>query len=34
VQKFDEFSARNGAFGLVEKEYLMSLLISSTKNSK
>jgi 2,3-bisphosphoglycerate-independent phosphoglycerate mutase len=31
VQKFDEFSARNGAFGLVEQEYLMSLLVSSTK---
>jgi 2,3-bisphosphoglycerate-independent phosphoglycerate mutase len=34
VQKFDEFSARNGAFGLVEQEYLMSLLISSTLSSK
>ena len=29
VQKFDEFSARNGAFGLVKQEQLMSLLISS-----
>lgn len=34
VQKFDEFSARNGAFGLVEQEYLMSLLLSSTPSSK
>ena len=31
VQKFDEFSARNGAFGLVKQEYLMSLLLSSTE---
>jgi 2,3-bisphosphoglycerate-independent phosphoglycerate mutase len=34
VQKFDEFSARNGAFGLVEQEYLMSILVSSTSNGK
>jgi 2,3-bisphosphoglycerate-independent phosphoglycerate mutase len=34
VQKFDEISARNGAFGLVEQQYLMSLLVSSTPNSK
>jgi 2,3-bisphosphoglycerate-independent phosphoglycerate mutase len=34
VQRFDEFSARKGAFGLVEQEYLMSLLISSTLSSK
>jgi 2,3-bisphosphoglycerate-independent phosphoglycerate mutase len=34
VQRFDEFSARNGAFGLVEKEYLLSLLVSSTSSSK
>jgi 2,3-bisphosphoglycerate-independent phosphoglycerate mutase len=34
VQKFDEFSARNGAFGLVEQEQLMSLLISSAPSSK
>jgi 2,3-bisphosphoglycerate-independent phosphoglycerate mutase len=34
VQKFDEFSARNGAFGLVEQECLMELLLSSTSNSK
>ncbi|MGD0994132.1 MAG: cofactor-independent phosphoglycerate mutase [Candidatus Bathyarchaeia archaeon] len=31
VKKFDEFSARNGAFGLVEHDYLISLLISSSK---
>ena len=34
VQKFDEFSARNGAFGLVTKEHLMSLLLSSGQSSK
>ena len=28
VKKFDEVSAKNGAFGLVEHEYLISLLIS------
>jgi len=31
VKKFDEFSARNGAFGLVEHDYLISLLISSSE---
>jgi 2,3-bisphosphoglycerate-independent phosphoglycerate mutase len=31
VKKFDEFSAKKGAFGLVENNYLISLLISSTK---
>jgi 2,3-bisphosphoglycerate-independent phosphoglycerate mutase len=31
VQKFDEFSARNGSFGTVEQESLMSLLLSSSK---
>ena len=31
VQKFDEFSARNGGFGLVENEGAVSLLISSNK---
>ena len=31
VQKFDEFSARNGGFGLVEQEGVISLLISSNK---
>jgi len=29
VEKFDEFSAKNGAFGLVEQESLVSLLLSS-----
>lgn len=29
VRKFDEFSAKKGAFGLIEHEYLMSLLVSS-----
>jgi 2,3-bisphosphoglycerate-independent phosphoglycerate mutase len=32
VQKFDEFSARNGAFGLVEDESLLSLLVASGKS--
>jgi 2,3-bisphosphoglycerate-independent phosphoglycerate mutase len=31
VQKFDEISARNGAFGTVKQESLMSLLLSSAK---
>ncbi|HYA77262.1 MAG TPA: cofactor-independent phosphoglycerate mutase [Verrucomicrobiae bacterium] len=31
VKKFDEFSARNGAYGLVENDYLISILISSSK---
>jgi 2,3-bisphosphoglycerate-independent phosphoglycerate mutase len=31
VQKFDEFSAKCGAFGLVENESLMSLLLASGK---
>jgi 2,3-bisphosphoglycerate-independent phosphoglycerate mutase len=31
VQKFDEVSARNGAFGIVKQECLMPLLFSSTK---
>ena len=34
VQKFDEFSAKNGAFGLVKQEQLMSLLISSAPSGK
>ncbi|MGA3060056.1 MAG: cofactor-independent phosphoglycerate mutase [Candidatus Bathyarchaeia archaeon] len=34
VKKFDEFSAKNGAFGLVENDYLISLLISSTHREK
>jgi 2,3-bisphosphoglycerate-independent phosphoglycerate mutase len=33
VQKFDEISARKGAFGVVEQEHLMALLISSTRSS-
>ena len=28
VKKFDEFSAKKGAFGLVENDYLISLLLS------
>jgi len=31
VNKFDEFSAKEGAFGLVEKDYLISLLFNSGK---
>ncbi len=31
VKKFDEISAKTGAFGLIEKDYLISLLISSAK---
>jgi 2,3-bisphosphoglycerate-independent phosphoglycerate mutase len=31
VKVFDEFSAKTGAFGLVEDEYLISLLISAGK---
>jgi len=31
VRKFDEFSAKKGAFGLVENEYLMALLVSAGK---
>jgi 2,3-bisphosphoglycerate-independent phosphoglycerate mutase len=34
VQKFDEFSARNGAFGLVKNECVVSLLLSYTSNSR
>jgi 2,3-bisphosphoglycerate-independent phosphoglycerate mutase len=34
VQKFDEFSARNGGFGLVEEEGVVSLLFSSTSRSQ
>lgn len=30
VQKFDEFSARKGGFGLVEKKSIVSLLLSNT----
>lgn len=31
VKKFDEFSARKGSFGLVENDYLISLLLNSGK---
>ena len=31
VKKFDEFSAKKGAFGLVENDYLISLLLNSGK---
>jgi len=34
VQKFDEFSARNGGFGLVEQEGVVSLLLSSTSRNR
>lgn len=34
VQKFDELSAKNGGFGLVEQEGVISLLISPIKNRK
>jgi 2,3-bisphosphoglycerate-independent phosphoglycerate mutase len=31
VQRFDEFSAKKGAFGLVDNDYLISMLVSSGK---
>jgi 2,3-bisphosphoglycerate-independent phosphoglycerate mutase len=34
IQKFDEISARKGAFGLVEKESLMSLLLSPVSSAR
>jgi len=34
VKRFDEFSARNGAFGLVENDYLISLLISAGRKGQ
>lgn len=34
VKKFDEASARKGAFGLVEKESLISLLVSSASRTR
>jgi 2,3-bisphosphoglycerate-independent phosphoglycerate mutase len=34
VQKFDEFSAKKGGFGLVEQEGIVSLLLSSTPCSR
>jgi 2,3-bisphosphoglycerate-independent phosphoglycerate mutase len=33
VKKFDEFSARKGSFGLVEHDYLISLLIRSANRT-
>jgi 2,3-bisphosphoglycerate-independent phosphoglycerate mutase len=30
VRKFDEFSAKKGAYGIVQNDFLVSLLISST----
>jgi len=32
VKKFDEFSAKKGSFGLVENDFLISLLLSSGKH--
>ncbi len=32
VKKFDEVSAKKGAFGLVENDYLLSLLVASGKS--
>jgi len=34
VTKFDEFSAKNGGFGLVEQEGVVSLLLSKSRGSK
>ena len=34
VQKFDEFSARNGAFKMVDKKGVVSLLLSKALNSR
>jgi 2,3-bisphosphoglycerate-independent phosphoglycerate mutase len=34
VKKFDENSAKNGAFGLVEHEGVVSLLIPATSNGR
>jgi 2,3-bisphosphoglycerate-independent phosphoglycerate mutase len=34
VQKFDEFSAKNGGFGLVEQDGVVSLLLSGDRSSK
>jgi 2,3-bisphosphoglycerate-independent phosphoglycerate mutase len=34
VQKFDEFSAKSGGFGLIEDESLLSLLVASGKKGK
>ncbi len=34
VQKFDEFSAKNGAFGLLKKKGVVSLLLSNASNTR
>jgi 2,3-bisphosphoglycerate-independent phosphoglycerate mutase len=34
AKRFDEFSAKSGAFGLVENDYLISLLIAAGKRRK
>jgi 2,3-bisphosphoglycerate-independent phosphoglycerate mutase len=34
VKKFDEDSAKKGAYGLVTKDYLISLLMSSSKTEQ
>jgi len=34
MQKFDEFSAKNGGFGLVKQDGVVSLLLSSTRSCK
>jgi len=34
VQKFDEFSAKNGGFGLVEQDGVVSLLLSGNRSIK
>jgi len=34
VMKFDELSARNGAFGLVQEESIVSLLLASTSGER
>jgi 2,3-bisphosphoglycerate-independent phosphoglycerate mutase len=34
TKRFDEFSAKSGAFGLVENDYLISLLIAAGKEKK
>ncbi len=31
VKKFDEFSAKKGAFGLIENDFIISLLLNSGK---
>ncbi len=34
VQKFDEYSAKNGAFGLLDQKSVVSLLLSSSSNNR